>query len=200
MGDRSSRSAVRMPLVLRVWGNPLARGADRAESLLIIGLTVIWLLSLPIIATVASAEWTTIETRVVANQSTDVAVVAVLQADAPSLAAAESRSGSPVSPTAPATWLGRDGQPANGMVTVPTGARTGERVTIWLDATGAVVDRPMTTQVAAGLLVLAALGGWLGLGLLFAGVRWTARIMADRHHSRLWEQDWLTLEAGQNSS
>ena len=41
---------------LRVWGNPLARGVDRAEAILIVGLFMIWLLTLPLIATVASVE------------------------------------------------------------------------------------------------------------------------------------------------
>ncbi|ACV78382.1 Rv1733c family protein [Nakamurella multipartita] len=196
MGDRAGRPANRWPLALRVWGNPVARGADRAEALLIIGLTLIWLLSVPVIATVASAEWTSVDARVAADQSADVAVVAVLQADAPPLTAGDAHAPSLTSPTAPAIWLGRDGQSAHGMVTVPAGARAGQRVTIWLDPAGAVVDRPMTTQVAAGLVVLAALGGWVGLGVVFAGVWWTARVVLNRHRAQLWEQGWTNLEAG----
>jgi hypothetical protein len=97
----------------------LARNIDRAETVLLIGLTVIWLVSLPLFATVASAEWMAVESRVLAEQSRDIAVDAVLNADAAPVEL-DSRSPAMGQPTVAATWVGRDGQPAD--AGRPTGA------------------------------------------------------------------------------
>ncbi len=192
----AARPANRKPLALRVWRNPLARGADRAEVLLSVGLIIIWLLTLPLFATVGSAVWTTVQSRVVADQRDDVAVDAVVRSDA-SLAG-DTATPSVAQPKAPATWLGRNGLPADGLVTVQAGARAGDHVTVWLDADGSVVNRPMSTQTAAGLLVAAAAGAWLVLGLLFLGLWRVTRHTLDQRRWRLWSQEWESFDAGRN--
>lgn len=35
----------RRPLILRMWGNPLARGIDRTEAAFVLALLVVWLLT-----------------------------------------------------------------------------------------------------------------------------------------------------------
>lgn len=190
-----ARVTRRRPWVLRVWGNPLARSSDRTEALVLIGLIAVWVLSLPLVATVASAEWSTIAARVSADQNRAVAVDAVLVDDAPPTVV-DPRSPAMVPPTAAGTWVGRDGVPAAGAVPVPAGARAGDHVTIWLDAAGTVVDPPMTTPTAAGILVAGAATAWFVLGLTFAagwrGLRW----LFDRRRSRSWTDEWAAFDAG----
>ena len=90
------------PLSLRIWGNPLARGSYRAEAVLTAGLVILWLLSVPLIATIASAEWPVVQQRVVGVQNSQTAVVATLTSDA-DLAAVDARSYAAVQPMASAT-------------------------------------------------------------------------------------------------
>lgn len=195
MNARPAVGSTRKPWAVRVWGNPLARSTDRAEAVLLMGLAVIWLLSLPLVATMASAEWKSVESRVLAEQDRDVAVDAVLQADV-SPAAIDPRAPSMVQSAVAATWVGRDGQPTEGTVPVNAGARAGDHVTIWLDGTGSVVDRPMTTRTAAGILVAATVATWLALGLTFAVVWRGSRWLFDRRRSQSWADEWASFDAG----
>lgn len=199
MNAGRSRPTRRAPLFLRIWGNPLARGSDRAEAVLAAGLVVIWLLSIPFVATIASAEWPGVAATVAGVQQTRTPVVATLASDA-DLATVDARSYSVVQPVATATWTGRDGQPASGSIVVRIGAQAGDRQTIWLDAQGGVVDPPMSTQTAAGLLVLVAAGVWVTLGLVLLAVRRSVGWSLDRHRSRWWEDEWASFDAGSRSS
>jgi len=196
--DPEVRTTTRWPWWLRVFRNPLARGVDRTETVLLIGLMAIWLVSVPLLATVASATWPTVESRVLAEQSRVVAVDAVLQSDAASVSM-DPRSPSMVQPTAAASWPGRDGRLAQGTITVGSTARAGDHLTIWLDADGTVVDRPMTTHTAAGLLAAGTAGAWLVLGLTIAGVGRAVRWRFDRRRSRSWAQEWASFGAGRPS-
>lgn len=199
MNEHPARPAHRAPLVLRVWGNPLARGSDRAEAVLVVGLVIVWLLTLPLIATIASAAWPTVESRVVGVQQSVTTTDAVLLSDA-QVVIADPRSSQGVQPRANATWLGRDGRPATGSIVVRVEARTGDHQAIWLDEQGAVVDPPMTTRTAAGLLVLTAAAGWLILGGALFTFRWATGRGFDRRRRRMWEDEWASFDADSRSS
>jgi len=188
----------RRPFAVRVWGNPLARAADQAEAVLILGLVVVWLLSLPLIATMASVEWTRVETRLAADRITDLPRDALLTEDAAPPVA--SHDAVQVNSTAAATWAGRDSRPTSGQIQVPPAAQAGDHIAIWIDATGAVVARPMNTSTAAALTVMAAIGVWVGLGLVLSGIWWIARRRLDRHRWDQWERDWTAFEPGRNAS
>ncbi|WP_420119881.1 hypothetical protein [Nakamurella sp.] len=199
MNTGQGRPAHRAPLFLRIWGSPLARGSDRAEAVLVAGLVVVWLLTIPFIATIASAEWPGVQARVVGVQQAQTAVGATLVTDA-DLATVDAHSYSVVQPMASATWTGRDGRPAGGSIVVRIGARAGDQQTIWLDEQGRVADPPMSTRTAAGLLVLVAAGAWLMLGILFLAIRRTAGWSLDRRRHRSWEDEWARFDAGSRSS
>ena len=47
----------RRPVWIQVWRNPLARGVDRAEAAVVLILLTLWLVALPIVATVGSVSW-----------------------------------------------------------------------------------------------------------------------------------------------
>jgi hypothetical protein len=184
-------------LAFRVWGSPLARDVDRAEAVLIVGLLLIWLLTLPLIATVASVEWTSVDSRLETDRATDIAVDAVLSGNAsPSALTREAVGRS----AARAAWTGRDGRPASGAIRVDAGAHAGDHVTVWLDASGTVVAQPMGSSTAVALTVLAAGGAWLALGLALAGTWWAIRRRLDRHRWNGWEQEWSSFAPGRNTS
>lgn len=199
MNTGPGRPTHRAPLILRIWGNPLARGSDRAEAVLAAGLVFVWLLSIPFIATIASAEWPGVEARVIGVQHSRTAVVATL-VSAADLATVDGGSSALVQPMATATWTGRDGRPVSGSIVVGIGTQAGDRQTIWLDAHGTVVDPPMTTSTAAGLLVLVAFAGWSAVGILLLAVRRAAGWVLDRRRHRWWEDEWTSFDAGSRSS
>ena len=181
----------RRPLAFRVWRSPLARGVDRAEVALTFGVLVVWLLALPILATVGSAQWSGLQARAAVEQRSVVSVDAVLAQDA-RFDMTTLRS-TPTGVIAEATWTGRDGRPVKGPVEVVPGARAGDHVVIWLDPAGEVVDAPMSTvdaAVQAGLIVAL---GWLALGLVLIGGWWVGRARLDRRRWRAWAQEWETI-------
>lgn len=185
------------PLVLRVWRNPLARGVDRAEAVLVVGLAVVWALSLPLIATIASVEWSGIDARLAADRNSVVATEAVVTGDAALTVTAHEAVSLHV--VAHATWIGRDGRPADGLVRVPAGVASGDRVTIWLDRQGNVVAEPMTSAGAATLMVMGTVGAWVGLGLGLAAVWWVIRRRFDRIRWSQWESDWAAFPTDHHS-
>lgn len=199
MNAHPERPARRAPWLTRVWASPLARGSDRAEAALVVGLVIVWLVTLPLIATIASAQWSSVESRVVDVQRSVTATDAVLLADAV-VVMADPRSSAVVQPRADATWPDRNGRPTTGSIVVRAGAQAGDHQKIWLDVDGTVVDPPMTTQTAAGLLVLAAVGGWLLLGAVFLAFRRTVGWRFDRRRQRMWDDEWASFDAGTRSN
>lgn len=178
----------RRPLVLRVWRNPLARGVDRTEAALTWILVTVFLLALPILATIASVEWGDLSNKAAADSGSVVSVEATLTSDARyELTGYRSV---PTDVTADASWTGRDGLVATGQVDVMPGARAGDRQTIWLDPSGAIVPAPMTRTDAAIEAMLFGLTGWLGIGLVLLGVWWIVRRRLDRRRWQAWAEEW----------
>jgi hypothetical protein len=173
---------------LRVWGNPMARGVDRAEAALTWILVTIWLLASPIVAVIGSVQWADLQARADAQQHSKVSVEAVLVTDAV-YQLTTSRS-FPTGVTAEATWVGPSGLEVTGSVTPLPRARAGDRVTIWLDPDGAVVAAPLSDTDAAVQAMLIAAGGWTGFGLLLGATWWIVRRRFDQRRWQAWAQEW----------
>lgn len=188
----------RRPLILRVWGNPLARGVDRAEAGIVLALVVGWLLTLPLIATVGSAEWTRIDAQLAAQRVADVPVDAVISG--PATISTAGYEGTAIELTAPAVWTGRDGRPSGGQISVPVYPQVGEHVTVWLDPAGVVVTEPTGNVTAAALTVLAAAVTWGLLGVMLAGVWWLLRRRLDRTRWEIWDLEWAEFTDGHRST
>lgn len=186
----------RGPFSLRVWRNPLARGLDRAEAAVVLLLVAVWLVTLPIVATVGSVRLADASAEAALQRQSETPVQAVVQqsvqlpigsADAP-----------PLWVTAPARWTGADGQPATGVVEVPATAAAGDRVTVWLDDAGRVVPAPASADALAGLTIVAGAGSWFLIGVLILLVGWAVRHRLDRRRLRAWEREWSQVEPGRH--
>jgi hypothetical protein len=188
----------RRPLIMRVWGNPLARGVDRAEAAIVLALILVWLLSLPLIATVGSVEWTRIDAQLAAQRVTDVPVDAVISGEA-TLASA-GRDGIAIEVTAPAVWTGRDGRPAGGQIQVPAYPRVGQHTTVWLDPAGQVVAQPMDSATAAFLTVLTVAAAWVLFGAMLTALWWLLRRRLDRTRWEVWDLEWAEFTDGHRST
>lgn len=182
-----------LPVSLRLWGNSLARPSDRAESLLLALVLALWVLTVPMIAVLASAAWPGISARVDQARQGVVEVDAVLVAGTP---AAPTRMSMPVDHASVARWNAPSGATVEGPVTTPSGSFAGQHLQIWLAPDGAVVARPMTPATACALLVLGALATWLVVGGLLLGMLGLFRRWLDRARDRRWAQEWAAVNAG----
>jgi len=182
----------RRPLAVRAWRSPLARGFDRAEAALTWSMFAVLVLALPILAVIGSVLWSDLEARATAVAASSTAVDAVLTKDATYDMVSAGTAVTGVS--AEATWTGRDAVAVSGRIDALPGARAGDRVVIWLDPAGQVVDAPPTTTDAAIQAVLTVVGGWVLLVLLLTAVWWMGRRRLDRRRWRAWAKEWEWVE------
>lgn len=121
---------------------------------------------------------------------------AVLLADGPAPGTV-GRNGIPgESGPAKAFWPARDGQRHTGEVDAPAGTVTGNEVPIWLDATGAPVDRPLTRFSAVVDAVVVATGLWVGVVFVLALAHRGVVCALDWVRLARWQREWLTQQPG----
>ena len=170
--------------------NPLRRGCDRAETVVLGVLLAAFLAGAPFTAQAAGNVAYRLSVRAAQAQRT-----ALHQVPATLLRAAAS---SPVYPEAggyapvvDARWRAPDGQVRTGKLLVPAGATAGSTVLVWTDRTGQLADAPMTPAELVSRAQLAAGGavGALAAALVVAG--WVIRRCLDRRRLAAWDADWL---------
>jgi hypothetical protein len=192
-GTGKARALFRRHWLRGVWGNPLARSADRWQAGLRIVLISLWALALPLAATVSSL--------LVANglQSIDQATgeatqtSAVLSADAPRITMFGDGVAPVVADHVPASWTAQDGTTRSGPVSAFSGMSAGERVDIWIDSSGTKVDTPKPPSGAVGEGILVGVAIWLGWGILLALVFWLSVLSLDRGRRAEWDREWRGL-------
>jgi len=174
----------------------LARGVDRAEAAVVLILISLWLVALPIVATVGSVSWADAAARSAEQQRSLASVQGVVEQNAQvPIGAGEA---TPVWIAAPVSWTGSDGQQATGIVEVPATAVVGDHVTVWLDGAGRVVPAPTSSESLAGLTMLVGAGTWILIGLVMFVLGWTIRRRLDRRRWRAWGQEWAQVEPGRH--
>jgi hypothetical protein len=194
-GRANARALLRQHWLRGVWGNPLARSADRWQAGLRIMLITLWALALPLAATVSSL--------LVANglQSIDqttnnrTQTSAVLSADAPSITMFADEVAPAVADLTPASWTAPDGTPRTGPVTAMAGLHAGSKVGIWIDPSGTQVDPPERPSGAVTQGVFVGAGIWLGWGVVLAVVFRLSVLSLDRGRRAEWDREWLGLAA-----
>jgi len=165
--------------------NPLRRGSDRAETVLLGVLLAVFLAGAPFAAHAAGSWAYTLSAREAQAQRASLHhVPATLLEAAPGWNAY-------AAPDVDARWRAPDGQVRTGEVFVPPGAAAGSAVLIWTNRAGQLADPPLgPTQLASrALLAEGAAAGSLAAALIVAG--WLARRSLDRRRLAAWEADWL---------
>jgi hypothetical protein len=169
-------------------GNPLRRGVDRAEGVVAAVLLLLGLMAVP----VSLALGTAVYERGVRAERSGHWVTAHLLADVPEVAWVS--EGTTAMARTQVTWQ----EPGTGAVTgyapVTQGAKAGEPVRLWVDASGEPTARPPdraeTVAQAIGGAFFALLGSVGLLMLVFILVR----CGLDRHRDRLWDDAWLVAD------
>jgi hypothetical protein len=168
--------------------NPLRRGSDRAETVVLGALLAAFLATAPFAAHAAGG-WA--HARAVrdaqAQRASLVQVTATLVRAAPVLSGYGSPSGFAVE----ARWRAPDGPVRTGELFVTADVAAGHSARIWVDRTGRLTGPPLSRDQMAGRAQL-AVGVAVGcLAVLLITAAWLVRRGLDRRRMAAWDADWL---------
>lgn len=181
-------SALRLRRLISPGGNPLARGSDRLEGVLLVVVLTMPLLALPL-SLVVGAQTHAEQLRESRHQARSrTPVTAVLLEEAVSEVPAI-RGASAVSET-PAYWQTPEGAFRTGTVAAEVGTPAREGVRIWVDERGEKVRSPMSGGGALREGLAAAASLWLAVLFGCVGLFWGARCLLDRVRRWGWQREW----------
>ncbi|MEU8177920.1 hypothetical protein AB0C14_34040 [Microbispora hainanensis] len=169
-------------------GNPLRRGTDRVESLAVLAFLILSVLSLGAAFAVGAAVYR----GGLAEEHSGRWVTATVTRDAPAATwvavegtAARLRTG--------VAWTTADGRTVVGQAPVPSAAKAGTPVRIWLDHEGRPGDGPRSRidTVADGVASGTATAA-LSLTMLLACLALVRRRL-DHHRYAAWDAGWLAM-------
>ncbi|MFI6829433.1 MULTISPECIES: hypothetical protein [unclassified Kribbella] len=170
--------------------NPLRRGLDRIQSLVVLTAVLVAVVMIPVAVAVSSSVTRSIERSEAERRSTMTQVQARALEDTPPMipeAGAQATARVPVSWTDPAGW------PRQARANVPLGTAKDSEVTIWLDPAGEITTPPRRPGDGA------AVGGGVGLStamlswLLIAGLARLSVVPLDRRRLRDWDREWARV-------
>jgi hypothetical protein len=172
----------------RLDGNPLRRGSDRAETVVLGVLLVAFLAATPFTAHVAGSWAHASAVRDAQAQRASLAqVTATLLQAAPVLSSYGSASDFAVE----ARWRAPDGQIQSGELLVTADEATGHSTRLWVDRAGRLTGPPLSRDQVASRSLLAAGVAVGGLALVVIMAAWLVRRGLDRRRMAGWDAEWL---------
>lgn len=183
---------VRFARGIRPDRNPLRRGSDRLETLLLAGSIVTVAVGAPFAVSAAAEASHAAAVRAQAVERTtrhEVKGVLLQQAtDSGDGYTADSQV------LAQATWRAPDGSPRTGQVMAASGAPKGSPILIWTDSSGHLTGPPLTESQIAGQADLAAAAAAGGLVVLVLCESVIIRRLLERRRIAAWDADWAVTE------
>jgi hypothetical protein len=179
--------------LLRGWRldrNPLRRGSDRVETVVLGVLLAVFLAAAPFAAH-ATGSWAyATYARQAQAQRAVLRQVPATVLQAPTKLTAFPGAG--VIPLgADARWRAPDGQARTGLVFVPVGATAGSTVLVWVDHAGRLADPPLGHAQLATRALLAEEAAVAVLAIALAVIGWLARRSLNRRRMAAWDAEWL---------
>lgn len=176
---------------IRLWRpdrNPLRRRWDRWET-----LAVAMLLGLGLLAVIPAVGMANAAYELgVARESQGRWVSVRLTADAPSVLRVSPDS--EVLPETPVRWTRADGRTVKVFAPVPPGAKAGDSVRLWADASGHLVSGPQDHTTTVAQAVTVGVGAMFvvagAIGAAFGAIRWGL----DRRRYAAWEAAWIEAD------
>lgn len=179
-----------------VWGwNPMSRGSDRFEWTVAFAVAVLALLAVPVSAAIGTATQTRLALAAYEQRTNGLRTAAVVLEDVPER---------PIGPSGlmeteaavKATWTLPDGGSRTGLITAHSGTKAGDRVTIWLDESGAQTRSPMRPGDITLSAVLTAVLTLLMAEIVLALAYTFTRALLDRVRLAQWGAEWTHTEPG----
>jgi len=168
--------------------NPLRRGSDRAETLVLGALLAAFLAAAPFAAHTAGSWGYAAAARAAQAQRASLhQVTAALLRPEPVLSSYGSASAVVVA----ARWRVPDGRIRTGQLYVTADVAAGHTTRVWVDQAGRLTGPPLTRDQLAGRGELAAVVAVGGLATMLITAAWLARRSLDRRRMAAWEADWL---------
>jgi hypothetical protein len=171
---------------------PLKRTSDQLQFLARVLLVCSLVTAIPVALVVASVVHVQALTEATAQSLERHQVDAELVADPPILTSVGADV--PQTPRATAVWPGPSGREHTGLVAVPTGARAGSTVPIWIDRDGDLTTRPLDSGGAVARAAGMAAGTYLLISALAVTVYLAFLAALDRSRLRRWAAEWAVTE------
>jgi hypothetical protein len=178
-------------LIRRWWPdrNPVRRGWDRAEAVIVAALVVAFLAGTPVTAMAANSWAHGIAQRVQqAEEGAWRQVPVVLSTDA--IRPGANTDPAEVMSEVRATWTAPDGAHRAGVVLAPPGTPAGHQVKVWMDQAGDLTGPPLLNHQVGEQAALAAVMASLLLGLLLLCAGLATRRVLDARRMAAWDAEW----------
>jgi hypothetical protein len=168
--------------------NPLRRGSDRAETVVLGVLVAAFLAAAPLVAHVAGgwAHASAVRDEQ-AQRASLVQVTATLLRAAPVLSSYGLASDFAVE----ARWRAPDGRVRTGELLVTADVAAGHSTRIWVDRAGRLTSPPLSQNQVAGRAQLAAGMAVGGLAVVLIMAACLVRRGIDHRRMAAWDTDWL---------
>jgi hypothetical protein len=170
--------------------NPLRRGSDRAETVVLGALLAAFLAVAPSVAHAAGSwAYATAAQEAQARRATLRQVPATLLRVPSQVAFYPSTGAVPLG--VGARWRAPDGQVRTGELFVPSGAAAGSIVPVWVDRVGRLAGPPLSRSQLSTRTQLAEEAAVGVLAITLAVIGWLTRRSLDRRRMAAWAAAWL---------
>jgi hypothetical protein len=173
--------------------NPLRRTSDRVETYLLTGMLAAGVAGAPFAAqAVGHATYAAALRLERAQEATSHQVRARLLQPAGSTTA----NGFVLDAYVPARarWTSVTGVVRTGQLMAPVGTPKGAMVTVWTNASGALVTAPLEPSQVVGQADMAAAGAVAAIGILYLSGAVVIRRVLNRRRMAAWDADWALTE------
>lgn len=185
--------AVRLPRwrVVRLLGsNPLVRGSDRIEALVVVLAVAVCVLAIPVAAAVGTVVHD-VRRQVYAEQAQDRHLVTGVVTDTSIATKPPRKPGKTIAVNA--RWFA-DGAEHTGLVPAERAVKPGDAVDIWVHRDGSPAG--LQNRTAEDEAVAAALATWLTVAVAAAAFFAGTRTVLDRVRDAQWQRDFDKLAGG----
>jgi hypothetical protein len=166
--------------------NPLRRATDRAETVVLILLAVLFLAGAPLCALAAGGAMHSAAQRAANAQLASRYLVTAKIVTATGKPA----SGGSLTTEVLAEWTMPDGTVVNTEMAVPIGITPGDHVKLWSTHDGRLTTQPIAESQVTSLTDLAAVAGVTALAMLVSLAGVLARWWLNRRRIAAWDADW----------
>ncbi|MGW4593266.1 Rv1733c family protein [Amycolatopsis thermoflava] len=176
--------------LLRPGRNPLARGCDRIEAILVRFAILVCVVAIPVAASIGSEVYANGRATAAVQAAERHPATATTLAEAPAAPVADGAVAQSGYADVPVQWWWPDNTERTASLPVASETPAGATVPVWLDEDGNLTTAPMTTADIAGTAATAAFAFWLGCLVVSLCLVQAVRLLLARRRSVWWAREW----------